>query len=82
MTDNNKCAYYPNCELCKSGEKCILKFPKVNKDILKLIVWEIEYKQHHNKPIELNKILDWYKTNYGVVVTKSELQLYTPNIKL
>ena len=54
---------------------------EVNKTVLHLVKWELEYRRKHNsnpnrlttKPIEINKILDWYNCKYGANVTQNDL---------
>ena len=60
---------------------------EVNKTVLHLIKWELEYRGNHNsnpdrlttKPIDIANIIDWYNNKFGANITENDLKGF--NIK-
>lgn len=46
---------------------------EVNKTVLHLIKWELEYRQKHSKNIDVEKIIYWYNSKFYASVTENDL---------
>ena len=49
---------------------------QLNRSVLHLIRWELDYRQKHHKEINISIIIDWYNKKYYSSITAKELELF------